>query len=29
VQEFLSRDDIPALSKKKIGYDNAKKLYGL
>ena len=29
VQEFLSRDDIPASSKKKIGYDNAKKLYGL
>ena len=29
VEEFLSRDDIPASSKKKISYDNAKKLYGL
>jgi predicted TIM-barrel fold metal-dependent hydrolase len=29
VEEFLSRDDIPAASKKKISYDNAKKLYGL
>jgi predicted TIM-barrel fold metal-dependent hydrolase len=29
VEEFLSRGDIPASSKKKISYDNAKKLYGL
>jgi uncharacterized protein len=29
VKEFLSRDDIPASSKKKISYDNAKRLYGL
>lgn len=29
VEEFLSRDDIPASSKKKISCDNAKKLYGL
>ena len=29
VEEFLSRDDIPAASKKRISYDNAKRLYGL
>jgi predicted TIM-barrel fold metal-dependent hydrolase len=29
VEEFLSRDDIPGSAKKKISYDNAKRLYGL
>jgi predicted TIM-barrel fold metal-dependent hydrolase len=29
VNEFLERDDIPAGSKRKIGYDNPKKLYAL
>ncbi len=29
VQEFLDRDDIPAASKRKISYDNPKRLYGL
>jgi predicted TIM-barrel fold metal-dependent hydrolase len=29
VKEFRSREDIPELSKRKIAYDNPKKLYGL
>ena len=29
VNEFFSRDDIPASSKRKISRDNAKRLYGL
>jgi predicted TIM-barrel fold metal-dependent hydrolase len=29
VQEFLERDDISPASKRKISYDNPKKLYGL
>jgi hypothetical protein len=29
VEEFLGREDISAPAKKKIGYDNPKKLYRL
>ena len=29
VREFLEREDIPDAAKRKISYDNAKKLYGL
>jgi predicted TIM-barrel fold metal-dependent hydrolase len=29
VDEFLERDDIPAAAKRKISYDNPKRLYGL
>jgi predicted TIM-barrel fold metal-dependent hydrolase len=29
VNEFLSREDIPEASKRKISYDNPKRLYGL
>ncbi len=29
VNEFLSREDIPETSKRKISYDNPKRLYGL
>jgi hypothetical protein len=27
VNEFLAREDIPAGAKRKIGYDNPKRLY--
>jgi predicted TIM-barrel fold metal-dependent hydrolase len=29
VREFLEREDIPDAAKRKITYDNAKRLYGL
>jgi predicted TIM-barrel fold metal-dependent hydrolase len=29
VDEFLSREDIPEAAKRKISYDNPKRLYGL